>query len=475
MSRTSDRPSQTRSRPWAAILALSILVAVALAGMQPASAGSGGSIGDQASYGDGAPAAGIQVDLYEATSPWQRSHYVGSARTDGGGKYQFRDVPDGCYIVVFIAPSGLSFGSADANRSYDQIHTCLNGSSDHGVDAVLYRSGSDTHPPTTKPPTTHPPTTTPPTTKPPTTQPPTTRPPRTTTTKPERCFYDGIKIHELFTFVNSTVPGTATKLTIGPRSFDLRSIPNGIPVGSYVVQNMRSYLVANPNPEGSIMYEGRKGTVTRTVCYVFTIEPYYSPIALDLDGSGSVDRIGGQFDFDFDGDGETEAVSEWFAPTEGILIDTRIGGELTGLHLFGDQGGAYPDGYAKLARLDADGDGEVSGSELIGLAIWVDANSNAQLDPGERTGVAAYEIVALSTTHRDLASEAVLTDGSVMVTQDLWFPGEGGGAAIQLGQVRLAALGLLGLLAAAIAARRRKESLDDELAELVGARDRSAA
>ena len=85
----------------------------------------------------------------------------------------------------------------------------------------------------------------------------------------------------------------------------------------------------------------------------------YSPIAFDLDYSGSVERLTGlEFDMDITGDGEMETLHEWFGPKEGILvflgrkltnaeIETSI--SITGQHLMGDMGGQYTDGFDKLA------------------------------------------------------------------------------------------------------------------------------
>jgi hypothetical protein len=44
---------------------------------------------------------------------------------------------------------------------------------------------------------------------------------------------------------------------------------------------------------------------------------------------------------------------------------------------------AWPNGYQALATLDQNGDGKISGSELAPLALWFDANSDGQTQPGE--------------------------------------------------------------------------------------------
>lgn len=137
-----------------------------------------------------------------------------------------------------------------------------------------------------------------------------------------------------------------------------------------------------------------------------------------------MEHIVGSFKIDITGDGEINDLEEWFAPTEGILIDTSHGvldGIINGKHLFGDQGGTYADGFEKLLEHDDDGDGVVSGSELDGFMIWTDMNSNAKVDDGELSTLEHHGIVALNTMHKDMVSHADLADGSKMRMEDLWF------------------------------------------------------
>ena len=151
-----------------------------------------------------------------------------------------------------------------------------------------------------------------------------------------------------------------------------------------------------------------------------------SPIALDLDMSGAVEHIYGEFDFDLSGNGIPEELTEWFAPTEGILVDSTYpgfeSGELIGWHLYGDLGGLYDDGFDKLALHDFNNDGVVSGDELEGIAVWTDVNSNAVLDDGELSTLDNYNVTSLTLAHdENYISNATLADGSFMVTQDKWF------------------------------------------------------
>ena len=148
-----------------------------------------------------------------------------------------------------------------------------------------------------------------------------------------------------------------------------------------------------------------------------------TPLGLDLDGSGHVEMIQGEFSIDLTGDHFPEILDTWFAPTEGILIDVsyELANGINGDHLFGDMGGRYANGFAKLATLDENTDGIISGSELDHLAIWKDMNSNAALDDGELFTLADYGIVSFSVSHSHLLSSATLSDGSVMKVEDLYF------------------------------------------------------
>ncbi|MEM7273384.1 MAG: hypothetical protein AAF547_09920 [Actinomycetota bacterium] len=145
-----------------------------------------------------------------------------------------------------------------------------------------------------------------------------------------------------------------------------------------------------------------------------------SPIGIDLDGSGRVDRVDAPVRIDLDGDGVIDTVTQWFAPGEGILLSTDAVAP-SGWTLFGDQGGRYPDGFAKLAERDLDGDGVIAGPELRGLIVWRDRDGDAAIDPGEAAPIHRYGIVELPTTHRDLVAFATTGAGPVVI-EDLWFP-----------------------------------------------------
>jgi hypothetical protein len=67
-------------------------------------------------------------------------------------------------------------------------------------------------------------------------------------------------------------------------------------------------------------------------------------------------------------------------------------------------------------------DGEVSGPDELALFhIWVDANSNAHMDAGELKSLQQYNIEAFYTMHDCRKSMARLTNGTEILTEDLWF------------------------------------------------------
>ena len=104
-------------------------------------------------------------------------------------------------------------------------------------------------------------------------------------------------------------------------------------------------------------------------------------VLFDLDGSGFLRRWG------------------WITPKAAWLVYDYDGtGRITsGLQLFGNVTFwiFWRDGYAALASLDDDGDGQLSGAELRHLALWQDRNGNGICDPGEVRPLADFGITAL--------------------------------------------------------------------------------
>ena len=149
-----------------------------------------------------------------------------------------------------------------------------------------------------------------------------------------------------------------------------------------------------------------------------------SPIALDLDNKGRIARLSGSYQVDVDGDGIKESLREWFAPNAGILVTADAAGQISGKHMFGNVPGVHTDGFAELATLDTNKDGQLKGDELSQLAIWNDRNSDTIVDEGELSTLAQHKIIALAVTHYKYMARATKANGQSVLMEDVWLPME---------------------------------------------------
>jgi len=147
-----------------------------------------------------------------------------------------------------------------------------------------------------------------------------------------------------------------------------------------------------------------------------------SPIALDLENRGRISRLLGDYQVDLDDDGVKEDLQEWFAPSAGILVTSDAKGQVSGKHMFGNVPGVYEDGFAALATLDTNEDGQLTGEELSGLVIWNDLNSDTIIDDGEISSLADHEVTGLAVTHYKYMARATKTDGRSILMEDVWLP-----------------------------------------------------
>ena len=131
------------------------------------------------------------------------------------------------------------------------------------------------------------------------------------------------------------------------------------------------------------------------------ITPIVIPLRADLTARDIVDDDG-RVVFDLDGRGPKRWT--WITSEGAWLVYDHFGtGRITsGLQLFGNVTfwAFWQNGYHALRALDDDGDGEVRGAELRGLALWHDRNRNGVSERGEVRPVAAWGIEALSTAYR---------------------------------------------------------------------------
>jgi tetratricopeptide (TPR) repeat protein len=126
-----------------------------------------------------------------------------------------------------------------------------------------------------------------------------------------------------------------------------------------------------------------------------------TPIAVPLGDVGPETFIDSEASIAFDADGSSLPRRwTWITPDAAWLVyDPTEGGRITSaLQMFGSVTFwvFWKDGYDALASLDDDGNGELRGGELAGLALWHDRDRDGVSDPGEVLPVSKYRIAALA-------------------------------------------------------------------------------
>lgn len=159
-----------------------------------------------------------------------------------------------------------------------------------------------------------------------------------------------------------------------------------------------------------------------------------SPILISFERHASLPDLlapGKHVRFDLAGDGLGRQWP-WVKPTTGILVwDPQHTGKITsGLQLFGNVTWwlFWKDGYGPLAGLDNNHNGWLEGTELQGISVWFDRNSNGISDRGEIVSLSSLGIQRIAA-HSAGSADGVpanpegvqLRDGSSLATFD-WTP-----------------------------------------------------
>jgi len=136
-----------------------------------------------------------------------------------------------------------------------------------------------------------------------------------------------------------------------------------------------------------------------------SIPPFQTPIAIPLDRATPLAEIedkSARVGFDVDPHHAGQHWS-WITPKAGWLAynPKKTGKVVSGIRLFGNVSYwmFWDNGYQAMSALDDNGDGVLSGKELDGLVVWVDANGNGVCDPRELKSLAELNIKALSYSH----------------------------------------------------------------------------
>jgi len=163
---------------------------------------------------------------------------------------------------------------------------------------------------------------------------------------------------------------------------------------------------------------------------------YVTPIVVpmrDRPFSQLVDE-GSSVVFDFAGTGDRRAQG-WLTPDAAWLVwDPEWRGEIrSGFDLIGQRTWSvfWSDGFEALRALDDNRDGELTGGELGGLALWRDENRNGVSDPGEVIPANVHGIASLAV-RGDVTRPGLITapngvrfdDGRTRPLYD-WTPGLG--------------------------------------------------
>jgi hypothetical protein len=163
---------------------------------------------------------------------------------------------------------------------------------------------------------------------------------------------------------------------------------------------------------------------------------YVTPIVVpmrDVAFSRLIDE-GSPVAFDFAGTGDRRAQG-WLTPDAAWLVwDPEWRGQInSGFDLIGQRTWSvfWSDGFEALRALDDNRDGELTGGELGGLALWRDENRNGVSDPGEVIPANVHGIAKLAV-RGDPTRPGLITarngvrfdDGSTRPLYD-WTPGLG--------------------------------------------------
>lgn len=160
-----------------------------------------------------------------------------------------------------------------------------------------------------------------------------------------------------------------------------------------------------------------------------------TPIAIPLRDGLTIDDVqdrAARVSFDADGSGYAKSWSWISRDAAWLVYDHRSTGRInSALQMFGNVTFwlFWEHGYQALASLDNNRDGQLSGSELHGLAIWHDANGNGVSESGEVRSLRTAGITGLSCRciYKTNGSDqfayspegATLADGSKRPTYDV--------------------------------------------------------
>ena len=213
-------------------------------------------------------------------------------------------------------------------------------------------------------------------------------------------------------------PGVPGVYFLGWATCAVSSVP------AYITNNPATYLRHELALGADGVYHETgiiSNTVIPQVCGPIDLWAVWCPIILDLDGTGiQTTGINNGVAFDINGNG-TMTHTAWAGPHNGILVrDANGDGQIdNGTELFGTSttlknGDKAENGFEALAEYDLNGDGKVdqTEAEAAGLRIWVDANTNGIVDPGETLTFDQARVSSINVGYTD--SNEMDSNGNIL-------------------------------------------------------------
>lgn len=207
----------------------------------------------------------------------------------------------------------------------------------------------------------------------------------------------------------------------------------GITPGSTVyTPEVASYLVPLLDKEKD---RDEIATLNDRIAHLKRLPRAVTPVAVPLQPgltARDIEDRAASVAFDADGSGLKRQWTWLDRRAAWLVHDPRQTGKIdSALQMFGNVTFwlFWETGYDAMAALDDDGDGELRGAELHGLALWHDANGNGLCEDGEVRPLSAHGIVALSCRYERDARHpdriafsptgATFRDGTTRPTFDL--------------------------------------------------------
>jgi len=163
---------------------------------------------------------------------------------------------------------------------------------------------------------------------------------------------------------------------------------------SEAVEHLSDLALSDPDRNTIAQLRARLGATRPSTAITPVVVPLADAPSADLIEPTSATA------FDFGGIGDKRARGWLTRDAAWLVWDPKQRGEIeSGFDLIGQRswGVFWSDGFEALRALDDDGDSELTGPELSGLALWRDSDGDGVSDAGEVQPLSAHGVIGLST------------------------------------------------------------------------------